>query len=44
MFQSYRAKLISTYKRAKFLQGIFGKAFSDYQKSEDAIKQSLALK
>lgn len=44
MFQSYRAKLISTYKRGKFLQGIFGKAFSDYHKSEDAIKQSLALK
>ena len=38
------SKLISTYKRGKFLQGIFGKAVSDYHKSEDAIKQSLALK
>ena len=38
------SKLISTYKRGKFLHCIFGKAGSDYHKSEDAIKQSLALK
>lgn len=37
-------KLISSYKRGKFLQGIFGKAISDYQKSEEAMKQSVALK
>lgn len=37
-------KLISSYKRGKFIQGIFGKAVSDYQKSDEAIKQSVALK
>ena len=38
------SKLMSNYKRGRFLQGIFGKAISDYQKSEEAIKQSVALK
>ena len=38
------SKLMSNYKRGKFLQGIFGKAISDYQKSEEAVKQSVALK
>ena len=28
------SKLMSNYKRGRFLQGIFGKAISDYQKSE----------
>lgn len=37
-------KLISSYKRGNFLQGIFGKAISDYQKSEEAMKQSVSLK
>lgn len=36
-------KFISSYKRGKFLQGIFSKAITDYQKSE-AVKQSVALK
>ena len=35
---------MSNYKRGKFLQGIFGKAISDYQKSEEAVEQSVALK
>ena len=38
------SKLMSSYKRGRFLQGIFGKAISDYQKSEEALKQSVALK
>ena len=38
------SKLMGSYKRGKFIQAIFGKAISDYQKSEEAVKQSLALK
>ena len=37
-------KFMSSYKRGKFLQGIFSKAMTDYQKSKEAIKQSVALK
>ena len=37
-------KFMSSYKRGKFLQGIFSKAMTDYQKSEKAIKQSVAHK
>ena len=28
------SKLMGSYKRGRFLQGIFGKAISEYQKSE----------
>ena len=38
------SKLMSSYKRGRFIQGIFGKAISEYQKSEEAVKQSVALK
>ena len=38
------SKLISSYKRDKFIQGIFGKAINDYQKSKEATKQFVALK
>ena len=37
-------KCILSYKRGKFLQGIFSMAIIDYQKSEEAVKQSVALK
>lgn len=37
-------KLMSSYKRGRFIQGIFGKAISEYQKSEEALKQSIVLK
>ena len=37
-------KFMSSYKRGKFLQEIFSKAMTDYQKAEKAIKQSVALK
>ena len=37
-------KLISSYKRGRYLQGIFGKAIKDYNKSEDAIKKAVAIK
>ena len=35
---------MSNYKRGKFLQGIFERAINDYRKSEEVLKQSLALK
>lgn len=37
-------KLMSSYKRGRLIKGIFGKAISEYQKSEEALKQSIALK
>ena len=37
-------KLISSYKRGRYLQGIFGKAIKDYNKSENAIKKAVAIK
>ena len=37
-------KLISGYKRGKYLQGIFGRASDLFNKSEDAIKQAVAMK
>lgn len=37
-------KLISTYKRGKYLQGVFGKAISDYSNSENALQQAVAMK
>lgn len=37
-------KLMGSYKRGKFIQRIFGTALSEYQKSEEAIRQSIALK
>ena len=42
--QSLLDKLISSYKRGKYLQGIFGKAVKDYCKSEDAMKKEVAIK
>ena len=38
------SKLMSNYKRGQFLQGIFERAITDYRKSEEVLKQSLALK
>ena len=35
---------MSNYKRGQFLQGIFERAINDYRKSEEVLKQSLALK
>ena len=37
-------KLISGYKRGKYLQGIFGRAAGNFNKSEDALKQAVAMK
>lgn len=37
-------KLMSNYKRGRFIEGIFGQAIVEYQKSEEALKQSIALK
>ena len=37
-------KLISGYKRGKYLQGIFGRAADNFNKSEDALKQAVAMK
>ena len=37
-------KLMSSYKRGRFLQGIFERAINDFQKSEEVLKQSVALK
>ena len=35
---------MSNYKRGQFLQGFFERAINDYRKSEEVLKQSLALK
>jgi len=37
-------KLISTYKRGKYLQGVFGRALDNYKNSEEALKQATANK
>ena len=37
-------KLIASYKRGKYLQGVFGKAVKDFNYSEEAIKQAVAMK
>lgn len=37
-------KLISGYKRGKYLQGVFGRATDNFNKSEDALKQAVAMK
>ena len=37
-------KLLGSYKRGKFLQGMFGKAVMEYGKIEEALKQALSLK
>ena len=42
--QSLLDKLISSYKRGKYLQGIFGKAVKNYCQSEDAMKKAVAIK
>jgi hypothetical protein len=37
-------KLIGSYKRRKYLEGVFGKAVNDFSNSEEALKQAVALK
>jgi len=37
-------KLIACYKRGKYLQGVFGKAVKDFNNSEEALKQAVAIK
>lgn len=37
-------KLIASYKRGKYLQGVFGKAVKDFNNSEEALKQAVAIK
>ena len=37
-------KLIGSYKRGKYLEGVFGKAVSDFSNSEEALKQAVAMK
>ena len=36
--------LIASYKRGKYLQGVFGKAVKDFHNSEKALKQAVAIK
>ena len=36
-------KLISSYKRGRYLQGVFGKAVKEYNKSKDAIKKAVDI-
>lgn len=37
-------KLIASYKRGKYLQGVFGKAVKDFNNSEESLKQAVAIK
>lgn len=37
-------KLIGSYKRGEYLEGVFGKAVSDFSNSEEALKQAVAIK
>ena len=37
-------KLFTSYKRGKYLKGIFGKSITEFNKSEDALKHAVALK
>lgn len=37
-------KLIASYKKGKYLQGVFGKAVKDFNNSEEALKQAVAIK
>lgn len=37
-------KLIASYKIGKYLQGVFGKAVKDFNNSEEALKQAVAIK
>ena len=37
------ATSLTNYKRRRFLQGVFERALTDYQKSDEAVKQSVAL-
>lgn len=37
-------KLVSSYRRGKYLEGIFGKSIKDFNTSQDALKQAVALK
>ena len=37
-------KLIASYKRGKYLQGVFGKVVKDFHNSEEALKQAVTIK
>ena len=37
-------RLIASYKRGKYLQGVFGKAVKDFHNSEEPHKQAVAIK
>ena len=37
-------KLISNYKRGKYLQAVFGKAVNDFINSEEELKQAVTIK
>ena len=37
-------KLLSTYKIEKYLHGVFGKAVNEFNDSEDALQQAVAIK
>lgn len=37
-------KFIGTYKRDRFIQGVFGRAMKEYGNSEEALKQAIAMK
>ncbi|KAL9959485.1 hypothetical protein ACROYT_G032812 [Oculina patagonica] len=37
-------KFIGSYKRGRFLQGVFGRAMKEYGNSEEALKQAVAMK
>ena len=37
-------QLIGSYKQGKYLQGVFGKAVKDFNNSEEALKQGVAMK
>ena len=37
-------ELFTSYRQGKYLEGIFGKSITEFNKSEDALKQAVALK
>ena len=42
--QALLDKFISSYKRGKYIQGVFGKAIKEYSLSDDALKKAVATK
>ena len=42
--QALLDKFISSYKRGKYIQGVFGKAIKEYSLSNDALKKAVATK